>query len=62
MAGSVSYACLVVMLSSLLHIRGQHAILLGLMVLVTVSAADPYIAGKKTRFADVHSVIHCAAT
>lgn len=62
MAGSVSSAGLVVMLSSLLHIRGQHAVLLGLMVLVTVSAADPYIAGKKTRFADVHCKNHCAVT
>eukprot|EP00066_Takifugu_rubripes_P016058 XP_011605324.1 PREDICTED: UPF0606 protein KIAA1549-like [Takifugu rubripes] len=46
MAGSVSSAGLVVMLSSLLRIHGQHAVLLGLMVLVTVSAADPYIADE----------------
>lgn len=62
MAGSVSSAGLVVMLSSLLRIRGQHAVLLGLMVLVTVSADDPYIAGKKTPFVDVHSMIHYAVT
>lgn len=62
MAGSVSSAGLVVMLSSLLHIRGQHTVLLGLMVLVTVIAADPYIAGKKTHFADVHSMNHCVLT
>ncbi|KAK1887839.1 UPF0606 protein KIAA1549 [Dissostichus eleginoides] len=45
MAGLVSSVGLVVMLKALMHAHGQRAVFLGMMVLVTVIAADSPVAG-----------------
>lgn len=58
MAGLVSSVGLVVMLKALMRTRGQRALFLGMTVLVTVMAADSPVAGKRTPFADSHSMIH----
>ncbi|KAK5867751.1 hypothetical protein PBY51_012215 [Eleginops maclovinus] len=46
MAGSVSSVGLVLMLKALMHAHGQCAVLLGVMVLVTVIAADSPVADE----------------
>lgn len=58
MAGLVSSVGLVVMLKALMHVRGQHALFLGMTVLVTMIAADSPVAGKRTPFAESHNMIH----
>lgn len=58
MAGLVSSVGLVLMLKALMHAHGQHAVFLGMTVLVTVIAADSPVAGKRTPFADSRNMSH----
>lgn len=52
MARLVSFVGLLLMLEACMTVRCQHAVLVGVMLSVTLVAADSPVAGKVTRFAD----------
>lgn len=56
MAGFVSSVGLVVMLKALMCALGQRGVFVGMMLLVTVTAAGSTVAGKQTPVADSHNL------